>query len=116
LEYSMLWLIAGSIASISLTVWPWIGVFAFDGAVRWLNAATLFLAFAYHWDVARGFRYPLGCLVFWPLLGPLMLVVFWQVSIRTIIRGRITWRGTSYPLAELRKGRLAPRTPPPAPP
>jgi hypothetical protein len=105
LRYSAPMLVAATVATFALSVWPWVGIVMTEGATRWLNVAAATAAVAVHADVARRFRYPLSCLVFLPLNGALTILLFWQVAIATWARGGVVWRGTFYSLSELKRAK-----------
>ena len=104
-EYRFAPMLAASAFVFATSVWPWVGLVATDGPARWVNLATSLLLLATHADAARRFRYSALCLAYLPLNGVLTLLLFWQIAIATRLRGGIVWRGTFYPLAELRRAR-----------
>lgn len=89
-----------------LGVWPFVAVFATHGAIQLLYATTVLAwvaALVYHGTVQR----------LRPWLAPLYpvaaLIAAWIIFAavgRTLIRGGIEWRGTFYPLDDLRKNRV----------
>lgn len=103
LEYSVLMLLAATAGTFAVSVWPWLGVVVTEGPARWLNAASAVASVLTHADIARRFRYSPRCLLYLPLNGIVSIALFWQVAIRTWVQGGVVWRGTHYPLAELRK-------------
>ena len=105
LGYSAWVLVAATIGVFALSVWPWIGLFATEGAALWFNAASCALTLALHAHFARRFGYRLVGLVTVPFSGLVTIALFWQVAIRTWIQGGVTWRGTHYSLAELKRRR-----------
>jgi hypothetical protein len=68
-----------------------------------LNGASLLLLLALYLDQARLQKVPLGSIFFFPISIGLMIFVMWRSALMTIFRGGITWRGTFYPMKELRK-------------
>lgn len=103
LGYSAWLLIAATLGMFALTVWPWLGLLVTEGPTRWLNAGSGALSLALHAYFARRFGYSLVGLVTVPFSGLASIAIFWQVAIRTWIQGGVVWRGTHYPLAELRR-------------
>jgi hypothetical protein len=55
--------------------------------------------------LAPAFGYSRWCVAFLPAAGVISIFLFWQIAIRTWIRGGIEWRGTFYRLGELRARR-----------
>ena len=104
LRFSPWLLVAGTLLTAALQ-WPWLGILVTDGPTRWINAATVVLIVGIHAWLAKRFGYGLGCLVFLPGNGLGSIALSWQVAIATWVRGGIVWRGTLYPLGDLKRGR-----------
>jgi len=75
------------------------------GAPQWIAVATLLIATAREFAVARWMRRPLLPAVFAPIGLMMMYVGALRGMILTLRRDGIEWRGTRYPLAALRRGR-----------
>lgn len=101
-EYSVFLAIGGSAAQILIGVWPFAAIFMTRGWLQILNAlivATILILFSINAGPA-GIRsryaltYPLAVLAFCYILLRSMIVTLWT--------GGINWRGTHYPLSQLR--------------
>lgn len=101
------WMILGGVAAHGIFVfWPIIAVFATHGLERAMYVATVGVMMLVGADYARfagqrawhGALSPAGLLVMDYIMLRSMIVTFWQ-------RG-IVWRGTHYPLRDLRANRL----------
>jgi glycosyltransferase involved in cell wall biosynthesis len=102
------WMILGGVAAhVLFFLWPLAALFlAPTGVERALAAAAVAVMLAVAIDNTRfdggrwwhGALFPLGLLVLDYVMLRSMVVTHWQ--------GGITWRGTHYPLAELRRNRL----------
>lgn len=103
LDYSMPKLVAATLVTFALSVWPWIGALALDGPARWINFATLAAGLVLHLALARSMRYDASCAFFWPVIPFLMLGLMWHAALKAVLSGTIVWRGTAYPLAEIRR-------------
>jgi glycosyltransferase involved in cell wall biosynthesis len=87
-----------------LNVVPFVGVIWGHGWVRALSGIAVVIALAFHVgvDIAMhvsplyAFTHPLGAVLFSYMLLRSTVVTLWQ--------GGVTWRGTFYPLEELRRG------------
>ena len=102
------WMVLGGVAAHAVFfLWPLVAVFAAPTAAeQLLAAAAVAVMLAVAVDNARfdggrwwhGALFPLGLLVLDYILLRSMVVTLWT--------GGITWRGTHYPLAELRRNRI----------
>jgi hypothetical protein len=87
-----------------MNVVPFAGVIFGHGWVRILSGVAVVLALAFHVGVDWAMRvsplyaltHPLGAVLFSYMLLRSTVVTLWQ--------GGVTWRGTFYPLEELRRG------------
>jgi uncharacterized membrane protein (UPF0136 family) len=108
LDYSVVKLLGATFAAFALCVWPWAALLATAGASWWLNLATVAAALALHAHLAPSFGYSRWCIAWLPVYGVLSIFLYWQVAIATWLRGGIVWRGTHYPLADLKRARARP--------
>jgi glycosyltransferase involved in cell wall biosynthesis len=102
-DYS-LWKVAGSSIGLFLMhVWPVLAVFLTDGVTRALNAVSVLLIVLIFWAV-NGARvaYVLG----FPAAALLFIYIMWRSALIAVISGTITWRGTAYPLSQMRANRV----------
>src|SRR5580704_10731229 len=87
-----------------MNVVPFAGVIFGHGWVRFLSGVAVVLAMAFHVGVDLAMRvsplyaltHPLGAVLFSYMLLRSTVVTLWQ--------GGVTWRGTFYPLEELKRG------------
>ena len=96
----------GAILLNLLAVWPFIAVWVTQGPERALYAAAALLSvasLAYH-GAAQRLRPWLA--PFYPVAAVIGAWIIAAAVGRTLLRGGIEWRGTFYPLAELRKNRV----------
>jgi hypothetical protein len=102
-EYK-LWVVAAAVlAQIALLVWPWIALVATRGTVQLLNALTVITLCV---TFALNARH-VGIRWFWCFTMPVAALVSIYLLLRSTVlnlrHGGIEWRGTYYPLSELRK-------------
>jgi cellulose synthase/poly-beta-1,6-N-acetylglucosamine synthase-like glycosyltransferase len=87
-------------------IWPFVAVWVTHGATRVLNLITVAIILALFAGSARvqrvrwwyGFATPLAIVIF--------LVAVWNATLYALIHRGIEWRGTHYPLAELKANRV----------
>lgn len=106
LDYRLSLLVGGTIFCFLAFVWPFAGIFLTSGPTLLLNAAAVALITLAYLDCALaygvGARYVLG-------LAPatlFFLYILWRSAIVVLRHGGIDWRGTHYPLAELKRNRV----------
>jgi len=102
-----LWLSVGGVLLLLLfSVWPFAALLLSSGITWWLNAATAAIILGLQLECARSNRvnpwYALG----WPLAASIIAWIFARTTWLNLRQGGITWRGTFYPLSELRKNRV----------
>ncbi len=102
LDYNLSAVAGTTLLMLAMNVWPFIAVWFASRAVFWMNAAVIFIIALLYWDDARRHdTNPLYGLGF-PAAVVLMVYIMWRAALLTISRKGIEWRGTFYPLTELR--------------
>jgi glycosyltransferase involved in cell wall biosynthesis len=105
-DYRLSQLAAVSVLMLLLRVWPWAGLLLTQGAVWWLNLCTVIAGLALYIDLVRISEWSYRCLIYAPVVALVELAIWWRGSIAALRQGGIVWRGTFYPLAELRRLRM----------
>lgn len=103
LNYNRFILIAVTAGMILIDILPFVGLLVFHGIAFWLCAATVILiGFVY---LSGIFFMPLTLLAFpaHVFASFLFIYILWRSALSAIKKGGIEWRGTVYPLKELRK-------------
>jgi hypothetical protein len=102
-DYS-LWKLVGATAGLFLMdVWPFLAIFLTDGATRALNAVSVLLIVLIFWTV-NGTR--LAYVIAFPAAALLFIYILWRSALIAVLSGKITWRGTAYPLSQMRANRI----------
>jgi hypothetical protein len=108
LTFSPASVVSGTAAALVATAWPAIGLFVGPWGARLLCAAALACMMGTAGTASPAARVS-------PLYGlgfPAAALLFCYAVVRSMVwtyrRGGVVWRGTFYPLAELRQGRRAP--------
>lgn len=102
-DYSLGKLTLASVIFGVAGIWPWIGLFLTSGIAWWCNLIAVGAVVLFYLGLARTAGWSTGCLVFIPFVTPITLVMWWQACVLAVYRKGINWRGTFYPLAELRR-------------
>jgi hypothetical protein len=102
LDYRVSAAVLGTAAQLVLFAWPFLGAVVLAGPARWLNLATALVLAALAWINA-----PLAGVRRWhgiglPLATLLFVYVVWRSMVLTLWHHGMDWRGTHYPLAELK--------------
>jgi hypothetical protein len=102
-DYS-LWKVAGASTGLFLLdVWPFIALFVTGGPTRLLNAISVLLVVLIFWTVNRA---RVAYVVGFPVAALLFAYIVWRSAVIAVVSGKITWRGTAYPLARMRANRV----------
>jgi len=104
LGYNVPFVVAALCGMLLTNVAPFVAVVVGDGWVRGLAAVAVVLALGFHVGVDLVMRvsplyaltHPIGAILFCYMLARSTVITLW--------RGGVEWRGTFYPLKELRKG------------
>ena len=87
-------------------IWPFVALFATHGATRLLNLGSVAVILALFAGGARAQRVRWWYGVATPLAIVIFLVAVWNATLYALIHRGIEWRGTHYPLAELKANRV----------
>jgi len=102
-NYRISLIVAGSAAQFVLCVWPFLGVFLTAGWTRMTNILIVLLIWILCWEGARFAGLRKWFILGFPLGALLMIYIAWRAMLKTLIQGGIIWRGTYYPLADLKR-------------
>ncbi|MDQ3309423.1 MAG: glycosyltransferase [Gemmatimonadota bacterium] len=106
MEYSVARLVAATFAMLAFNLWPFVAVFATAGVTRMVYAATVLLILAVCGaGVREGGGKPWYALGF-PFAASFFLYVIWRSTLKALRNDGIDWRGTHYPLAQLKANRV----------
>lgn len=101
-NYRLSLVMAGTVPAVLLVFWPGVALFVTGGTVAWLNAGVVALGVLAVADTARAHGLPLWTGLTYPLGSLLLLWIIWAAALRAVRRGAVEWRGTEYPLEQLR--------------
>jgi hypothetical protein len=102
--YNLPFAVFGSLAMLGVNTLPIFGAVFGHGWVRFLGLLAVLIPLGFHLgvDIVMGvsplyaFTYPVGAVLFSYMVVRSVVVTLWH--------GGVTWRGTFYPLKELRRG------------
>ena len=102
-----LWLIVlATVTQPLFLIWPWVAVWVTSGPTRLLNAVSVVAVLALFAGAAREQRVRWWYGAAYPLAVILFLAAIWNATIYALVHRGIEWRGTHYPLDELRANRV----------
>lgn len=96
--------LASCFALAFLNLMPFVGVFMAHGWARAGYAVALFSMFSIYVGMSRKSDIPPYYFILHPVSTTLFVYTMLRSTFLTLGRGGVTWRGTFYPLGELRKG------------
>ncbi len=105
-DYRISTVLWGAALNLTASVWPYLALFATGGATRVVYAAVVavitivFIASAGFHGTRRWYA------VGFPLTAALFIFILLRTMVLNLARGGITWRGTFYPLAQLKANKL----------
>jgi glycosyltransferase involved in cell wall biosynthesis len=105
-DYRISVVIFATVSQLLFFIWPWVAVWMTDGWTRGLYAVAVGLMLLMYVGAAQAQRTPLWHCVVFPFACVLILVVMWNAMIYALVNRGIEWRGTHYPLDELRANRV----------
>ena len=96
--------IASCVALVFLNLMPFAGVWLAHGWARIPYAIALFSMFAIYWGMSRRSSIPPYYFLLHPISTALFTYTMLRSTLLTLWQGGVIWRGTKYPLDELRRG------------
>ena len=105
-DYRLSVVVFSTVAQLTFFVWPFLALFLTSGLTRWLNLASVAVLFTLCWLNAplAGVRRWHG--VGFPVATVLFLYILWRSTLTILWNGGIDWRGTHYPLADLKANKV----------
>lgn len=101
-DYRLSVVVAASLLPVLFTFWPLAALVVTSGAVWWLNAGVVTVGVLTAAVTARTHGLPLWTALTYPIGSLLLLWMVWAATLRVLRNGSVEWRGTEYPLEELR--------------
>ena len=105
-DYSVPLVLTGALFQLLCSVWPFVALPVTSGAVQMVYLAAVMILLLMLADSARFHRIPVWYALGYPLVSALFVYIMLRTMVLNIIQGGIYWRGTFYPLSELRKNQV----------
>ena len=104
--YSIPLVLCGAALHTLCIIWPFAALFLTSGITRDLNIAVVVVTLLLFADCARFHHARVWHAVGYPLAMALFVVILLRTMILNLIQGGIYWRGTFYPLKELKANKV----------
>ena len=105
-DYRLSLVLLATVSQVVFFIWPFLAVVFTEGPTRWLNLVCVgFVVFLFA-GMAREQKVPWWYGFAYPLAAALFIVVIWNATLYALIHRGIEWRGTHYPLDELKANRV----------
>jgi hypothetical protein len=103
LNYNLAFALCASLGLLWLQLAPWLGAVLASGWARAGYALALGCVFGTYLAAGRRAGIAFGYVLLHPVAAILMAYTLMLSTTLTLLRGGVVWRGTFYPLAELKK-------------
>jgi glycosyltransferase involved in cell wall biosynthesis len=105
-DYRLSVVLLATVGVIGCFIAPFVAVWVTEGWTRVMFAVAAGLMLLMYAGSARAQRLPAWHGVFFPIACVLFLVVVWNATLYALVNRGIEWRGTHYPLDELRANKV----------
>jgi glycosyltransferase involved in cell wall biosynthesis len=105
-DYRLSLVLFATVSMLLFFIGPFVAVWVTEGWTRVLYGVAVGLMLVMHAAAARAQRTPTWTAVLFPFACVLFLVVVWNATIYALWNRGIEWRGTHYPLDELRANKI----------
>jgi glycosyltransferase involved in cell wall biosynthesis len=105
-QYNPVAMLGGVVFYLVLGLAPLAALLLGAGPLRWLGGLAVAWQLLVHARIAREAHLPLSAVLLYPLVYPIFAWIVLRAMVLNLWQGGIYWRGTFYPLSELRKNRV----------
>jgi cellulose synthase/poly-beta-1,6-N-acetylglucosamine synthase-like glycosyltransferase len=105
-DYRLSLVIFATVSHLLFFILPFIAVWVTDGWTQILYAAAIAILLLMYAGSAAAQGSPVWHGVLWPVASAMFIFVVWNATIYALVNRGIEWRGTHYPLDELRANKI----------
>lgn len=105
-DYRMSLVIFATVSHLLFFIWPFIAVWVTDGWTQALYAVAIGILLLMYAGSAAAQGSPVWHGILWPVASAMFIFVVWNATIYALVNRGIEWRGTHYPLDELKANRV----------
>jgi glycosyltransferase involved in cell wall biosynthesis len=105
-DYNIPLVLAGILVHLLCSIWPFLAILVTHGLVQGIYLAIVLLILLVVADSARFHGAPFWYAAGYPLTSALFVYILLRTMLLNLIQGGIYWRGTFYPLKELKANRV----------
>jgi glycosyltransferase involved in cell wall biosynthesis len=106
IDYNLPLLVASSLFALTMHFGPFVAVFFTTGLTRWLLMMVIGVLLGLCARAASQGGMRISAALGFPLAVLLMVYIQWRTMVLNLWQGGIRWRGTFYPLAELKANKV----------
>ena len=106
LDYRLSMVVFATLVLLVFFIWPFAAVFVAGGAARLLYAVAVGFILLQFAGMAREQKVPAWYGLLFPVASAMVILVMWNATLYALRHRGIEWRGTHYPLDELRANRV----------
>ena len=105
-DYRVVPMVFAILAQVVVFLWPLAALALTTGTIRWLNAASVLCSLLMFRDTARFSRFSPVVALGYPFAVAVTACICGRAMVLNLAQGGIAWRGTRYPLQQLRANRV----------
>jgi cellulose synthase/poly-beta-1,6-N-acetylglucosamine synthase-like glycosyltransferase len=105
-DYRISLVIVATVMHLLFIIWPFAAVWVTDGWTRVLYAVAIGILLLMYAGSAAAQGSPMWHSVLFPVASAMFIYVLWNATLYALVNRGIEWRGTHYPLDELKANRV----------
>jgi cellulose synthase/poly-beta-1,6-N-acetylglucosamine synthase-like glycosyltransferase len=105
-DYRLSVVVFATISHLVFIIWPFLAVWMTDGWTRALYAAAIGIMLLMYAGSAAAQGAPVWHGILFPVASAMFIFVVWNATVYALVNRGIEWRGTHYPLDELRANKV----------